>query len=420
MRSQGGEARPPRAWWQRRPTPFDARLSAALVRRGLAQLSTTPLPRAALADLEGRSAWPVDNHDTRPIAGTAGRWPGGRGGDSPVAPLRGAARRGWHRSSWPSLAALCGKMASRSRRSACCNAPTNWPQRVQPRCVGPAPGRGETLIALGRPLDALRLIEGNDETAKRQRAFAFWPRCAYYQPSGRGRTSGRRDRFRRCARRTSSRGRARQSRANGLSAAARPDRSVGSADGRGPFPPLRTGNDAQTAGARFRRCAGSDVPEGSSAGPGRPGGHGAATAGPQRRAAGAVVCASGAAGRDGALGQRARQTMLYQVVALARSGQHDISLRRLNGSPASSISRRWMPCWGKAALPTTKARITLRGGDATRGRATPSRRCSSFSRPGAWAAERHGRGLRNKTELLDRGERGDLGRPTACCAPPDS
>ena len=73
MRSQGGEGKAaPGPVMERRPTPFDARLSAALVQRGLAQLATTPLPRAALADLEEASAWPRRNHDTSAVAGTSG------------------------------------------------------------------------------------------------------------------------------------------------------------------------------------------------------------------------------------------------------------------------------------------------------------------------------------------------------------
>ncbi len=418
LRSQGGEGKAaPGPVMERRPTPFDARLSAALLRRGLAQLATTPLPRAALADLEEAQRLAPSATTTQVLS--LGLLGSGRAGEAVtlLSPLCEGSAAGVA----PQLLAVFGRALRENGQP---QQALSVLQRADELAAtaGPAPLRqalrqdqSETLIALGRPLDALRLIEGNDETAKRQRAFAFLAAVrAYYQPSGRGRTSGRRGPFpplRQAHEQPESRG--------GKAGQAVYPPLRGPIDlsevqtSRGPFPPLRTGNDAQASRGPFPPLrTGSDVPEGSPAGPVGP----AVTAlqpqglNDERQ----VLWYAQAALRAGtALSASERaEAMLYQVVALARSGQHDISLRRLNEVASQFDQPTLDALLGQGGFANLKARITLRGGDFYQGQSYAQQALQQLQPAEA-------RGLQNAMavaytskaiELLDRGERGDLER----------
>ncbi len=416
--SSEGKASPgPAASGELRPPPFADRLASALLRRGLLGLQTTPLPAPALSDLE--EAQRLQPSPTHAQALALGLLSSGRAGEAVtlLAPLcEGSAA-----TPSPTLLAVFGRalrengqpqqalaVLQRADELAAAAGQSGLRQALRQ-------DQSETLVALGRPLDALRLIEGNDETAKRQRAFAFLAAVrAYFQPAGRGRSSGRRGPFPPLRQ-----GHEQPESRSGKAGQAAYPPLRGPIDlsevqtTRGPFPPLRSGQEQLAARGPFPplRTA-SDAPEGSPASPA------VTTLQPQglndeRQ----VLWYAQAALRAGAAlsaSERA-EAMLYQVVALARSGQFDISLRRLNEVQSQFDAPTLDALLGPGGLANLKARITLRGGDFYQGQSL-AQQALQLLQPTEARALQNAMAVAYTSkaiELLDRGERGDIDRANA-------
>ncbi len=409
-------------------TVFDARLAAALMRRGLQAINTSPLPKEALADLEeakalalvasGLSGTPTTLLVQTTQALALGLLGSGRPGDAVtlLAPL----------CEGPTASALLLSVFGRALRE---NGQPQQALSVMQRAEDLAAtqsdtalrqalrqDQGETLIALGRPFDAMRLIEGNDETARRQRAYALLSAVrAYYQPTqpGRARSTSRRGPFPPLRQGNE----APESRA-GKAATYPPLR--GPIDlsevqtARGPFPPLRGGNDAQIARGPFPPLRGaSDGPEG---------GNGAnATAqvlppqglNDERQ----VLSYAQAALRAGSVLQATEraEAMLYQVVALARGGQFDLALRRLSEVGNQFDLPTLEALLGPGGFTHLKARLTLRGGDFYQG-ASMAQQALQQIQPAAARALQSAMAVAYTSkaiDLLERGERGDVERANA-------
>jgi tetratricopeptide (TPR) repeat protein len=270
--------------------------------------------------------------------------------------------------------------------------------------------QGETLIALGRPFDALRLIEGNDDTARRQRAFAFLSAVrAYYQPTqpGRARSANRRGPFPPLRQ-----GHEQPETRAGKAATYPPLR--GPIDlsevqtARGPFPPLRAGSETGAARGPFPPLrAGSDAPEGSAAA--------ASPLPPQglndERQVLSYAQAALRAGSALSASERA-EAMLYQVVALARGGQFDLALRRLTEVGNQFDLPTLDSLLGPGGFAHLKARLTLRGGDFYQG-ASLAQQALQQIQPTAARALQSAMAVAYTSkaiDLLDRGERGDVER----------
>lgn len=404
----------PGAAAERLPTPLAPRLSAALLRRGLLGLGTTPLPKPALADLEEAQRLAPSPTTAQGLAlGLLGAGKAGEAvtllsplcegaGVAPAPPLLAVFGRALRENGQP-LQAL--SVLQRADELAAASGLSALRQALRQ-------DQSETLIALGRPLDALRLIEGNDETAKRQRAFAFLAAVrAYFQPTGRGRSTGRRGPFpplRHGHEQPESRG--------GKAAQATYPPLRGPIDlsevqtARGPFPPLRTGSEQLAARGPFPPLrTGSEAPEGTPTSPAL------TTLQPQGLNDDRQVLwyAQSALRAGTALSASERaEAMLYQVVALARGGQFDISLRRLNEVASQFDQPTLDALLGPGGFANLKARITLRGGDFYQGQSYAQQALQSLQPTEA-------RALQNAMavaytskaiELVERGERGDLER----------
>ncbi len=410
-------------------TPFDARLAAALSRRGLVAINTSPLPKEALADLEEAKllataaatlpGTPATLTTVTAQALALGLLAGGRAGDAvtllsplcegpqaaPSALLLSVFGRALRENGQPGQA-LSVMVRAEEQAAAQNDAPLRQALRQD---------QGETLIALGRPFDALRLIEGNDETARRQRAFAFLSAVrAYYQPTqpSRGRSASRRGPFPPLRQGHE----APETRA-GKAATYPPLR--GPIDlsevqtARGPFPPLRGGSEAQAARGPFPPLRGSS--DGPEAGNGT-----TATAAlpPQGlnddRQVLSYAQAALRAGSALSASERA-EAMLYQVVALARGGQFDIALRRLTEVGNQFDLPTLESLLGPGGFTHLKARLTLRGGDFYQG-ASFAQQALQQIQPTAARALQSAMAVAYTSkaiDLLERGERGDIERANA-------
>lgn len=200
-----------------------------------------------------------------------------------------------------------------------------------------------TLISLGKPLDALKLIEGNDSSAQRVRAQALLAavRAFYAAPQS----------------------------------SAHPQQAPGPAGPRGPFPPLRSANElpqlppprplARLARGPFPPLRGPmEQPQGPAALPSgaQPG---LAQGLVEERQ---VLTVAQAALRSGTLAPVERaEAMLYQVAALVHGGQSDLA-QRLLGEVATQFDLPTLDSLlGPGGFADLKARVTLRGGDFYQG-----------------------------------------------------
>ena len=403
-------------------TAFDDRLARALMQRGLGRMQKAPAPKDALTDLEeAKSLASATLSIPAAQALALGLLASARPADAvtllaplcegpqaaPTAQLLAVFGRALRENGQP-LQALSVMQRAEEQATSQSDAALRQALRQD---------QGEALIALGRPFDALRLIEGNDEAARRQRAYAFLSAVrAYFQPAlpGRGRGTSRRGPFP-----TLRQGSEQAESRAGKTAQVTYPPLRGPIDlsevqtARGPFPPLRSGNEAQAGRGPFPPLRGaSDGPEGSASS----GGPAVAAALPpqglndERQ----VLSYAQAALRAGSVlsaSERA-EAMLYQVVALARGGQFDLALRRLTEVGNQFDLPTLEALLGPGGFTHLKARLTLRGGDFYQG-ASFAQQALQQIQPAAARALQSAMAVAYTSkaiDLLDRGERGDIER----------
>lgn len=338
-----------RAAQSRSPNSTDVttRLARALVRRGVQQLGGGQRPSVqAVADLdEAVKLWP-----------------------SPVtsqAQAIGLLAAGKASEALAMLAPLCEKAATDARLLGACGRAlreTGKPQQALPlfqraeSLLAPGPAGAQataqlrtalrqeqaaTLISLGRPLDALKLIEGSDTNAQRVRAQALLAavRAFYAAPQ------------------------------------VRPPPTPGPVGPRGPFPPLRSANElpqlppqrplARLARGPFPPLRGPmEQPQSTAAlGTGAQPGLGQGLVEERQ-----VLTVAQAALRSNTLapGERA-EAMLYQVAALVHGGQSDLAQRLLSEVATQFDLATLDGLLGPGGFADLKARVTLRGGDFYQG-----------------------------------------------------
>lgn len=403
-------------------TAYDDRLARALMQRGLGRLQKSPVPKDALTDLEEAKSLASPTLSLPAAQALAlGLLAAARPADAVT--LLSALCEGPQASPGAQLLAVFGRALRENGQPL---QALSVMQRAEELAAGQGDAtlrqavrqdQGETLIALGRPFDALRLIEGNDEAARRQRASAFLSAVrAYYQPSqpGRGRGASRRGPFP-PLRQGNEQAEARA----GKTAQATYPPLRGPIDlsevqtARGPFPPLRGGSEGQAGRGPFPPLRGaSDGPEGSN---GNGGPAVAAALPPQglndERQVLSYAQAALRAGSVLSASERA-EAMLYQVVALARGGQFDLALRRLTEVGNQFDLPTLEALLGPGGFTHLKARLTLRGGDFYQG-ASFAQQALQQIQPAAARALQSAMAVAYTSkaiDLLDRGERGDIER----------
>lgn len=317
-----------------------ARLSQALLRRGIEAISTAPKENLGLADLE-------EAHKLMPSPATAqglglGYLSLGRAKDAAALLL-------------PLCQTVTGTTTNDARLLGACGRAlreSDQPEQALPLlqraetilALSPSPPlraalrqeQAGALVALSRPMDAIKLIEGNDAAALRAKAQAFLAavRAFYTTPTQRP--------------------------------APTPVTPPPGVKGkRGPFPPLRTAQDQPilARGPGGKPVRGPFPPLRGATGQVEP------TAAPPPVSQGLteerqVLTFAQAALRGGTLSVSERgEAMLYQVVALYHAGQYTVALKLL-GEVAAQIDQATLEALlGPGGFADLKARVTLRGGD---------------------------------------------------------
>lgn len=326
--------------------PLSLRLAQALLQRGLKELKATPPSAQALADLQ-------EAHRLTPSALTAHGLalallgngqprealsllaPLAQNGPSANDPrLLGAYGRALRESDQTAEALPVLKRAETLLSAGAPNPPLRAALRAEQAAV---------LIALEKPMEALKLTEGNEPASARARGQAYLATVrAFYATAAATVT-------RSPAATPPSRGPFPQLRGPHDQPQAPQPGQPGklplrlAEKPRGPFPPLRAGLEPSDTMAQEASSATS--PQGLS---------------DERQ----VLFYAQQALRSGTLSQSERgEAMLYQVVALVHGGQYALALKLL-GEVAAQIDPSTLDALlGPGSFAELKARVTLRGGD---------------------------------------------------------
>lgn len=318
------------------------RLAQALLRRGIEAISTAPKENQGLADLE-------EAHKLMPSSATAqglglGYLSLGRAKDAATLLL-------------PLCQTVTGTTTNDARLLGACGRAlreSDQPEQALPLlqraetilALSPSPPlraalrqeQAGALVALSRPMDAIKLIEGNDAAALRSKAQAFLAavRAFYNTPTQRP-----------------------------TQAPQVVPPPPGVKGKRGPFPALRTAQDQPilAKGPGGKPLRGPFPPLRGATGQVEP------TAAPAPVSQGLteerqVLTFAQAALRGGTLSVSERgEAMLYQVVALYHGGQYTLALKLLGEVAAQVDAATLDALLGPGGFADLKARVTLRGGD---------------------------------------------------------
>lgn len=320
-----------------------ARLSLALLRRGLEAISAAPKENQGLADLEEANKLSPSPQAVQGLG--LGYLSVGRAKDATALLL-------------PLCQAVTGTTTNDAKLLGACGRAlreSDQPEQALPLlqraetilALSPSPPlraalrqeQAGALVALSRPMDAIKLIEGNDAAALRAKAQAFLAavRAFYTTPAQRPTAI----------------------------ATVKPGQPVQVKGKRGPFPPLRTaldqpivakGPDGKPVRGPFPPLRGA-TGQLETAPPPAPVSQGLTE---ERQ----VLTFAQAALRGGTLSVSERgEAMLYQVVALYHAGQYTLALKLL-GEIATQIDQATLDgLLGPGGFSDLKARVTLRGGD---------------------------------------------------------
>lgn len=378
-------------------------LSYALLQRALDQLSRNSLPPAALADVEEAHRLTPSPEAVQALA--LALLASGRPAEAiaQLAPLCDAPQTDLR------LLTLCARSY---REAGQLSSSLTALQRAE--VLPPAEAsaslmtayvqeRAATLIALGRPLEALRQVQGNDEDAQRTRAAALLATIrAFYQTQ---RPQG-----------TLPKGASPTTRGGPDPAAAR-----GKA-GRGPLPPLRGPielADAQISRGTLPPLRAADAESTSKAPRGplpplRGADDHASAAGPALNVPPVlsedrhVLTYAQAILRLGSVlsSTERAEAMLYLVIALSRLGQFELALKRLHDVSGQFDQATLDSLMGPSGLQNLRARLTLRGGDFYQGASLAQQTLPTLKPPVARALQSAmSSAFTNKAiDLLERGE----------------